>query len=463
MGVRQFPGRLCLLILGLLQQLPVMSFRATRGSEESQPRRRPSRSPGEDSSSLLSSLLRMTWQQSVTIVLTCAFLLARMTISTAGPSFAPFNPYVRPATSMAPDPVTSRDYTPAEIRHAYGIDRLKADGHGQVIGIVSAYVGSGIASDLNTFNQKYNLPPINGLPGRPVCTVQNGPHPCFQRVDLGQSTPTDDNWTTEADTGTQWTHAIAPGADILLIVSAHAQLDQMIDAADVAVKSNATVVAMSWGAPEYPGETEIDAHFRHPGVSFVASAGDDGTGVTYPAASPYVIAVGGTSLQIDPRGNVQSEVAWTNSGGGISSFEPLPVYQQRVGVGETNGHRAVPDVAYSADPNLAFPIFNAQAMASDHGWVHVGGTSAGVPQWAAILALADQLRERHPLSITSLDHAPLYDAATPARYALDFRDVTSGGNGNCPSCAAHPGYDLVTGLGTPHADQLVPYLATLPA
>jgi hypothetical protein len=205
---------------------------------------------------------------------------------------------------------------------------------------------------------------------------------------------------------------------------------------------------MSWGTNEYSGETS--ANFQsifttpsgHAGVTFVAASGDEGAPGIWPASSPSVLSVGGTRLTADATGNYLNETGWSSGGGGPSAFFSRPTYQAGVYSGNRRGS---PDVAYDADPVTGFSVYNTY----DGGWEQIGGTSAGAPQWVALVAIADQGRMLRGLG--SLDGA---SQTLPALYSLssaDFHDVTGGRNGY----SAGTGYDLVTGRGSPRANLVV--------
>ncbi len=166
--------------------------------------------------------------------------------------------------------------------------------------------------------------------------------------------------------------------------------------------------------------------FNVPGIAFFASSGDHAEEVIYPASSVNVVGVGGTTLNLALDGTVISETGWSGSGGGKSDYEPLPSYQSNYGL--TTSKRTVPDVSYNADPSTGVSVYY------NGFWYIVGGTSAGAPQWAAIHALG-----------LSASNVYLYGKAEVA-YSSYFRDITSGSNGNYN---AMPGYDNVTGLGSP--------------
>jgi hypothetical protein len=183
-------------------------------------------------------------------------------------------------------------------------------------------------------------------------------------------------------------------------------------------------------------------------VAFVASSGDSGAAGApeWPSVSPDVLAIGGTQLTTDASGNYVSESGWSGSGGGLSRYESQSAYQSGV-VTQTSNSRTVPDVAYDASTLAPFAIYDTAFYS---GWIAVGGTSCGAPQWSALVAIVDQswaLADRGALDGRS--------QLLPAIYALpssDFHDVTSGSNGGY---SAGHGYDLVTGRGSPIADAVV--------
>ncbi len=356
--------------------------------------------------------------------------------------------------------VAPNGYTPAQIRHAYGVDSLTVDGAGQVIGLVDAYDDPAAAGDLQTFIRAFDLRSMNGLPGMPSCTVATGPHPCFQRVAGGNTTPASTGWVLETSVDTQWAHAIAPGADVLLVEAKDDNFSPLFKAVDAAVDLGAQVVSMSWGGPEFAKEAHFDRRFQRDGVTFTASSGDSGSGVNYPAASPYVLAVGGTTLPLDDHGNLTAlETAWGGSGGGISAYESEPAYQSRYPIPDTGGRRGVPDVAYDADTSTGVAVYGSTLNQGQPAWFQTGGTSISAPQWAGLIALANQGRAAGTLSSDDLSDMFAYDAATGPAYTANYRDIASGTNGPCGAmCNAAVGYDFVTGLGSPLASVLVPRL-----
>ena len=336
----------------------------------------------------------------------------------------------RPPLWMNLKPSATTYYTPAQIRHAYGFDQLSATGAGQKIAIVDAYGSSSIQKDLNTFCTQFGLP---------TTTVN---------IYYAQKASTRPNtgWAQETTLDVEWAHAIAPDATIMLVIAKSSSFNDLLGAVDYAVSLGANVVSMSWGGSEFSSETSYDFHFNHSGVTFVASAGDNGesTGVEWPAASPYVVGVGGTTLSPDGSGGY-TETAWSGSGGGISIYEASPAFQN----GGFGNKRGVPDVSYVADPNTGvLVVYNGQLYV-------FGGTSVGAPQWSALIALSNAQRTT-PLSAD----LALYNLAASSSYSTYYLDILSGNNGSDPDDFAGTGYDLVTGLGSPHAAALVPALVS---
>ncbi len=344
--------------------------------------------------------------------------------------------------------------SPQRARHAYGFDLVANQGAGQTIGIVDAFDHPNIESDLGVFNTTFGLP---------ACTTSNG---CFQKVYASGVRPsTNAGWALEISLDVEWAHAIAPQAKILLVEAASNSFANLLQAVDVAVQNGASVVSMSWGGGEFLSETSYDsAHFAVNGVTFTASSGDSGAGVEYPAASPDVVAVGGTTLNTDKSGNYLGETAWSGSGGGQSAYEAEPLYQANYPIpNDPNGLRGVPDVAYDGDPNTGFAVYDSVRYQGQRGWFQVGGTSAGAPQWAALFVIANSVRVAGGKRTLSSANGAVYSAAAGTAYGSNFHDITSGTNGSCGTlCTASSGYDYVTGLGSPKANNIIQALANLP-
>jgi subtilase family serine protease len=357
-------------------------------------------------------------------------------------------------------------FTPAQIRHAYGFDQISfssggktipGNGSGETIAIVDAYddpkfVSSTdpnfINSDLHHFDQQFGLP-----------------DPVFTKVTPEGQPAANAGWASEIALDVEWAHAIAPGAKIMLVEAKSDSLTDLLGAVDYARNQpGVAVVSMSWGTTEFAGETSLDSYFTtpagHQGITFVASSGDIGAwyGPEWPAVSPNVVSVGGTTLSLSKTGNYSGETGWNSiynprtgmitygSTGGYSSYESEPAYQLGV---QSSGARTSPDVAYDANPNTGVYMYDSY----NGGWFSGGGTSAGAPQWAGLFAIADQgraLAHQGTLFGAGQSLPALYKMAQTS-YSTYYHDVTSGSNGY----NAGPGYDLVTGLGTPKAQAVV--------
>ena len=333
---------------------------------------------------------------------------------------------------------TPTGYTPSQLQAYLG---LSGDGDGQTIAIVDAFDYANISADLNTFSSTFGLPQICGTAGA-------DPANCFTFTKaIPQGQPLQNaGWDLEIALDVEWAHAVAPKAAVLLVETRNNSTTNLLGGIDYAAQHGAQVISNSWLSSEYVGETENDGHCNLSTAICTAASGDNGNPGGWPAYDPYVLAVGGTTLVLGSDGSVGGETAWSGSGGGISVYEPRPLYQDLV---NGNSHRGMPDVSYNADPNTGFPVYDTVTYQGQSGWFQVGGTSAGAPQWAAIIAVGNQLRIAHgapPLTAANY-------AAHQAIYGLQngaLADITSGSNGACGSvCSAGIGYDFVTGLGSP--------------
>ncbi len=359
--------------------------------------------------------------------------------------------------------------TPAQIRKAYGFDQVgnwENAGEGQTIAIVDAYHAPSLQADLAEFNATFGLPEselvVVGQKGTDELPVTDPWGP-------GHS------WAIETTLDVEWAHALAPKATILVVEANSAALSDLMTAVDTARNfPGVTVVSMSWGGDESPSTKQMNRYFRtpagHEGVTFVASSGDAGIfgqygsrAVAFPAASPNVLSVGGTTLTMDADGMYLGETGWGNgagsfrqggAGGGVSKYQARPPYQ--TGVVEDN-FRSVPDVAFNADPESGVAVLDSWDF-GDNGWARLGGTSLAAPMWAAVMAIANQ--ERRKVGLGSLEGA---SQTLPMLYAMAndgvFRDIVRGNNGY----PAGVGYDSVTGLGTPIVDRVVKGLVERPA
>lgn len=323
--------------------------------------------------------------------------------------------------------------TPQKIVSAYGWAGIPS-GAGTAIAIVDAFDDPKAKADLDTFSTTF------GLPVLPTCNASLGAgagptnQPCFQKVNQngGAKYPrSDQGWALEISLDIQWAHAVAPGANILLVEASTNSFANLLAAEDYA-KTHAQYVSNSWGASEFSGETVYDPHFAQPGVSFFVSAGDAGLPADYPSASPNVISVGGTRLTFNADGTLASETGWSSGGGGCSSFETAtPAQSGFAGYAQVpcSGKRATPDVSLDADPASGVSVLDTFGYQGQKGWFVVGGTSASAPMWAA----------RSAAQGIVVDSAQVYRGAT-----ITYRDITVGNNG--APCLV--GYDLCSGRGS---------------
>ena len=355
-------------------------------------------------------------------------------LSPIGPDHQATPIIIRPDQSANP-PASA--LTPAQIRHAYGIDQvtfggITGDGAGQTIAIVDAGDNPGFLnstdpnfdnSDLHKFDQQFGLPD----PPSFMKVNQEG----SQRVIIPPSNVRVDSQPRKKPSTSSGPRRSRLMANIVL-VEATTNLNSDLQAATATAANlpGVSVVSMSFGGAEVDGEQAADPTYLtpagHQGVTFLASTGDDGAPGGYPAFSPNVVAVGGTTLNVDAAGNYISESGWSGSGGGISQFEPQPAYQNGV-VTQSTTMRTIPDVAFDADPATGVAVFDSTDFGAATPWEQIGGTSLACPCWAGIIAITDQDRVR--VGLGTLDGAT---QTLPQIYTLpasDFHDITSGNNG----------------------------------
>ena len=345
------------------------------------------------------------------------------------------------ANAITPD-ATPSGYGPSQLQSAYSLaSASSADGSGETVAVVDAYNDPNAAADLSAYRSQYGLP---------ACTTSNG---CFKQVNengqtspLPPSPPSNDDWTGEISLDMDMVSAVCPNCHILLVEATSDQNDSDLGTAvNTAVAMGAKFVSNSYGGTEDSTEASEDSsYYDHPGVAVTASAGDGGYGVSYPAASQYVTAVGGTSLSTSSSSRGWTESVWNTSssegtGAGCSTVEPQPGWQTALNLPSGCSKRIDNDVSADADPNTGVAVYDSYG--SNGGWNVYGGTSASSPLVASVFALAGA-----PAANTN-----------PASYlyahSSDFYDVTSGKLGSCSPaylCTAETGYDGPTGLGTPN-------------
>ncbi|MFC5204770.1 carboxypeptidase regulatory-like domain-containing protein [Streptomyces kaempferi] len=324
-------------------------------------------------------------------------------------------------------------YGPSDLQSAY--DLPTDGGAGRTVAIVVAYDDPTAEADLAVYREQYGLP---------ECTAASG---CFRKIDQRGGTDfpePNSSWAAEASLDVDMVSASAPAAHLLLVEADSADFQDMFVAVDQAVAQGAQYVSNSYGSgyTSEPGSgefaeeaTEFDAHYDRPGVAMVASTGDLGYGVSYPAASQHVTAVGGTSLRRSTTASRGwTESAWGLGGSGCSAYEPKPGFQNDTGCDT----RSVADVAAVADPYTGLAFYQSYG---GYGWGEMGGTSAAAPIITGVYAAA------------AVPDAGTYPNAYPYFKRSALNDVTSGANGTCAPaylCTAGAGYDGPTGLGSPN-------------
>jgi subtilase family serine protease len=319
-------------------------------------------------------------------------------------------------------------YSPAYVKDGYGIVNVNADGSGQKIAVILAYKNPTAIADFKHFDQTFNLGHADKL------TV------------FSNATTVDSGWSMESCLDIQWSHAMAPAADIILVEAASASLKDLSAAVKLAISKGANIISMSWGSTEFSSQTLYNSVFSTPGIVFLASSGDTGGVVNWPSSAKNVLAVGGTSLNLASDGTYVTETGWNGSGGGISKFESMPQWQKTFGL---KGKRQTPDIGLVADPQTGVAIYSSGDYNGQTGWFEIGGTSLSCPATAGILALANQMRVssgKKTLDTTSLCNYLYSNTSTKTNYASSFNDIAQGtaGRNQCKF-----GYDNVTGLGTP--------------
>ena len=337
---------------------------------------------------------------------------------------------IRPSMTAQPSASPYVAYGAPNFQAAYELPSSSA-GSGQTVAIVDAYNDPNAASDLAYYRSHYRLPPAN-------LTIVN---------QNGQTSPLppdagSNGWASEESLDLDMVSAICPHCMILLVETDDNYFNNLGTGVDTAVSMGAGYVSNSYGAAEFDGETSSDTYYDHPGVAVTVSAGDNGYGVEYPAASPYVTAVGGTSLSPASSARGWTETVWGSPGGGegtgsgCSAYESKPAWQS-----DPCANRTVADVAADADPDTGAYVRDTYDQG---GWAIFGGTSEASPIIASVYALAAGLA---PGDLPS--SYPYADA----NRATDLNDVTSGSNGSCSPaylCHGEPGYNGPTGLGTPN-------------
>jgi len=321
-------------------------------------------------------------------------------------------------------------YGPSDLDSAYNVPTTL--GSGKTVAIVDAYNDPNAESDLSTYRSNFGLP---------ACTTANG---CFKKVNQnGAASPlpvANRGWSSEIMLDMEMVSAICPNCHILLVEASSPSTANLGTAVNTAVAQGAVAVSNSYGGSESSNESSFDnSYYKHPGVAIVASSGDQGYTVEYPASSPYVTAVGGTSLTRASNARGWTESVWSTSategaGSGCSRYEAKPAFQTDSGC----VRRTVADVSADADPATGVAVYDSYGSG---GWTVFGGTSVASPIVGAMYALASPpAANTYPNSYPYANPGALYD-------------VTTGHTATCSPaylCTAGVGYDGPTGLGTPN-------------
>ncbi len=372
-------------------------------------------------------------------------------------------------------------FSPEEVQTFYNLNPLYAkgyDGSGETIVIVLIGGSPTIKNDLHVFDQTFGLPDppsfqiITPFAGdiSPAVQTTNSPEVALSAA-------------SETTLDIEWAHAIAPGANLVLLLSSADTLDGYRETFSYGItQALGQVFSYSIGV----GEPTLDdscngtraqvnafdqqvfqaAVAAH--ITMLAPSGDDGPtnpdcngvhnfpypNIGWPASNPLVTAVGGTKMTLkDDSGNYEKESVWNQggaSGGGTSQFYSEPDWQKNLpNQDQLNGKRTIPDVSWGAAAN--FPTYSSYS--GTPGWRANSGTSVSTPQWAGLVAIANQMAGK-PLGFIN-----------PALYKLagkGFHDITSGDNSDhgVTGFQAVAGWDMSTGWGTPDAAVLVPLLIT---
>jgi kumamolisin len=317
-------------------------------------------------------------------------------------------------------------------------------GGSRTIAIVDSYDDPNAMSDLNEFSSQFGLPLVNSNTFKTV--YASGPRPVQD--------PTG-GWEGEESLDIEITHAMAPGANIILVEAASNLNTDLYAAVQVAaglVGPDGGEVSMGWGSPEYSGETSNDSTvFATPGVVYVASTGDT-PGTEYPSVSPNVVAAGGSTVRRNPfTGNLIGQAVWQDAGSGPSYYESRPAYQKAVAGAFpliARNHRGVPDLSFDSDPYTGAWIYDSIPISDfpsggvdGSNWYIYGGTSLAVPAVTGIINVAGHFAASSTAELTRIYNHRIFPT--------DFHDIATGTCGAYNGFSAAVGWDYCTGVGTP--------------
>ncbi len=330
-------------------------------------------------------------------------------------------------------------FSPADLRSAYNLPA--EGGEGQKVAITIAYDDPNAESDLKIYREHYGLP---------ECSEKNG---CFEKVNGKGETKNypapEAGWAVETSLDLDMVSAACPKCHILLVEAQGPYDEYLFPAVEEAAKKSATVISDSWDGFEFSEETSWDHYLKHPGIPVLFASGDNGYNIKYPASSPEVIAVGGTTLKKDKSTRGWSEAAWSGSGSGCSLYEAKPTWQKDAGCAK----RTVADAAAVASPATPVSVYDSYGQNEGERWLLVGGTSASSPLMAGVEAVS-----------SSAFRAVGAEAFYGAGKGGELFDVTEGRNKTQPCgtylCEGVAGYDGPTGEGTPNGPLYVSRAST---
>ena len=313
-------------------------------------------------------------------------------------------------------------YSPSDLRSAYKVTSSGSSSY--TIAIVDAYGYPNAEADLAIYRAQYGLA---------SCTTANG---CFKKVNQngvqGSYPRTDTGWDQEQALDLDMASAMCPNCKIILVQASTSSLGNLAKAVNTAVTMGANAVSNSYGGSE-SGTTSFEGSWNHTGVAVTVSSGDSGYGVQFPASSPHVTAVGGTSLTHASNSRGWNEVVWNGAGSGCSGVYQKPVWQSDGNC----ARRTVADVSAVADPNTGVAVYGPVSSRRS-GWMVFGGTSVAAPLVAGVYGA---------------NGGTANFGQDPYNHTSALFDVTSGSNGSCAGsylCTGAAGYDGPTGLGTPN-------------
>jgi subtilase family serine protease len=338
--------------------------------------------------------------------------------------------------------------TPELLHAAYALPDETAASQAQTIAVVDAFDDPSAEADLGVYDAQFGLP---------ACTSANG---CFRKVnEEGLASPLprkNGGWASEESIDVQMAHAICESCHVLLVEASSERFSDLAASVEAAVKAAASEISNSYGAAEAAPDLSVAGSYDHPGVAITVSSGDCGylneacageaLGAEFPADSPDVVAVGGTSLS--DRHGVWTSKVWREGGSGCSVLFAAPLWQSAAANFAATGcgtGRAIADVSAVGNPDTGVDVYDStpEGGGEPTGWTVFGGTSVSSPIVAAEFALAGGA------------HGVAYPAATLYAHVGEeaaLYDVVRGKNGSCKHatiCRAAPGYDGPSGVGSP--------------